>query len=157
MRAGRGGGLVTFWRASASSALRRTLSVLPMNSTMQTGSTHVPDIIGSLSEFDILAFQRYSDQGHGTSDLQPERSLMLAVLLDAVESFQKYALLQDKYSNRLFRETETWILEEDQEWPFSFINICDALEIDSRYLQKGLFQWKQNAIQSSKERNKRCA
>ena len=82
---------------------------------------------------------------------------MLAVLLDAVESFQKYALLQDKYSNRLFRETEAWILEEDQEWPFSFINICDALEIDSRYLRKGLFQWKENAIQSSKERDKRCA
>jgi len=156
MRAGRRGGLVAFWCASASSALRRTSPVLPMNSTMQTGSTHVPDVIGSLAEFDILAFQRYSDQGHG-NDLQPERSLMLAVLLDAVESFQKYALLQDKYSNRLFRETEAWILEEDQEWPFSFINICDALEIDSRYLRKGLFQWKENAIQSSKERDKRCA
>ena len=126
---------------------------------MQTGSTRVPDVIGSLSEFDVLAFQRYFDEGHGTSDQQPEKSLMLAVLLDAVECFQKYALLQDNYARRVFKDTEDWILADDQEWLFSFINICDALGIDSHYLRKGLLDWKQDAMQSfsTKERNKRSA
>ena len=95
--------------------------------TMQNDGTGVPDIIRSLSEFDILTPQQYSDQG--ARGRQPEKNLMSAVLLDAVECFQKYALLDDEYATRLFRETENWILENDREWPFSFINICDALTI----------------------------
>ena len=81
--------------------------------TMQSHGTRVPDMIGSLSEPDILARQQYYDQE--TSGRQPERSLMLAVLLDAVECFQKYLLLHDEYSNRLFKEAENWILDNDRE------------------------------------------
>jgi len=81
--------------------------------TIQSHSTGVPDTIGSLSEPDILASQQYYDQG--TSGRQPERSLMFAVLLDAVECFQKYALLDDEYATRLFRETEIWILDDNHE------------------------------------------
>jgi len=99
-----------------------------MNTT-QSHDTRVPDMIGSLSELDILAIQQYSDH-QGTSGRQPEKSLMSAVLLDAVECFQKYLLLHDAYSNRLFKEAENWILDNDPEWLFSFINICEALAID---------------------------
>jgi len=45
---------------------------------------------------------------------------MFAVLLDAVECFQKYA---GREANRLFKDTDEWIFEDDHEWPFSFINI----------------------------------
>ena len=128
-----------------------------MNTTQSHG-TGVPDMIGSLSEPDILAIHQYSDH-QGTSGGQPEKSLMSAVLLDAVECFQKYLLLHDEYSNRLFKETENWILDNDREWLFSFINICDALTIDPRYLRKGLLRWKRNVLQLSarKDRNKRSA
>jgi hypothetical protein len=123
---------------------------------MQNHDTRVPDMIGSLSEADILTSQQYD---HETSGRQPERSLMSAVLLDAVECFQKYLLLHDEYSNRLFREAENWILDNDREWLFSFINICDALTIDPHYLRKGLLRWKQHAMHSvsTRERNKRSA
>ena len=126
--------------------------------TMQNHGTSVPDTIGSLSELDILAIQQYSDHQE-ISGRQPERSLMSAVLLDAVECFQKYLLLHDEYSNRLFREAENWILDNDREWLFSFINICDALTIDPHYLRKGLLRWKQHAMHSvsTRERKKRSA
>ena len=125
--------------------------------TMQNHDTRVPDMIGSLSEVDILASQQYYDQE--TSGRQPEKSLMSAVLLDAVECFQKYLLLHDEYSNRLYKEAENWILDNDREWLFSFINICDALAIDPHYLRQGLLHWKQNAMQSvsTRERTKRSA
>ena len=48
-----------------------------MNTT-QSHDTRVPDMIGSLSELDILAIQQYSDHQE-TSGRQPERSLMSAV------------------------------------------------------------------------------
>ena len=125
--------------------------------TMQSHGTGVRNMIGSLSEPDILASQQYYDQE--TSGRQPERSLMFAVLLDAVECFQKYALLDDEYATRLFRETELWILEENREWPFSFINICEAFEINPQYLRQDLLHWKQNAMKSvsTRERTKRSA
>jgi len=125
--------------------------------TMQSHGTAVPDMIGSLFAPDILASQQYYDQE--TSGRQPERSLMFAVLLDAVECFQKYALLHDEYATRLFRATENWILDNDREWLFSFINICDALTIDPHYLRKRLLRWKRNVFQLSarKDRNKRSA
>jgi hypothetical protein len=118
--------------------------------TMQRHGSGVPDRTGSLSEPDILASQQYYDQG--TSGRQPERSLMFAVLLDAVECFQKYALLDDEYATRLFRETEIWILEDDREWPFSFVNICEAFEINPQYLRQGLLHWKQTAMKSVSRR-----
>ena len=125
--------------------------------TMQSHGTGVRNMIGSLSEPDILASQQYYDQE--TSARQPEITLMFAVLLDAVECFQKYALLDDEYATRLFRETENWILDNDREWLFSFINICDALAIDPHYLRKGLLRWKQHAMHSvsTRARNKRSA
>jgi hypothetical protein len=85
--------------------------------------------------------------------------LMLAVLLDAVECFQKYALLDDEYATRLFRETEMWVLEENREWPFSFISICEAFEINPQYLRQGLLHWKQTAMKSvsTRKRTKRSA
>ena len=125
--------------------------------TMQSHGTGVLDRIGFLSEPDILTSHQYYDQE--TSGRQPEKSLMSAVLLDAIECFQKYPLLHDEYENRLFREAENWILDNDREWLFSFINICDALTIDPHYLRKGLLRWKENAMHSlsKRERSKRSA
>jgi hypothetical protein len=127
--------------------------------TMQSHGTVVSDMPGSLSEPDILASQQYYDYAEGTSGRQPEKSLMAAVLLDAVECFQKHLLLHDEYSNRLFKEAENWILDNDREWLFSFINICDTLAIDPHYLRQGLLHWKQNAMKSvsTRERTKRSA
>ena len=69
--------------------------------TMQSHDTGVLDRIGFLSEPDILTTHQYYDQE--TSGRQPEKSLMSAVLLDAIECFQKYPVLHDEYENRLFR------------------------------------------------------
>src|ERR1700752_4506688 len=59
--------------------------------------------IGSLSESAIVDF-------YGTGDLQPEKKLMFAILLDAVECFQEYA-----EQDSLFTDAEEWIFEDDHE------------------------------------------
>jgi hypothetical protein len=92
--------------------------------------------MGSLSESDIFGL-------YGGSPPQSEKRLMFAVLLDAVECFQKYA---GHEVNRLFKDTENWIFQDDPDWPFSFINICEAVEMDPQWLRKGLSQWKQKTI-----------
>ena len=111
--------------------------------------------IGSLSESAIVDF-------YGTGDLQPEKKLMFAILLDAVESFKEYA-----EHNRSFKDAEEWIFEDDHEWPYSFINICQAVDMNPKYLRKGLLDWRQRGIQEAntiwpaivlnKDSDKRCA
>lgn len=70
--------------------------------------------------------------------LDPEKRLMLAILEDAVKSFQ--GAVERPSGNS--RTAETWILRDDPEWPFSFDNVCEFLDIDPYYLRDGLIRWK---------------
>lgn len=96
-----------------------------------------------LAELDILSPEQHFEQFEKTSQVQAEKQLMFAVLLDAVECFQNYAPGARRKADRLFTYTEEWIFENDHKWPFSFINICEALEIDPQYVRKGLLHWKE--------------
>jgi hypothetical protein len=78
--------------------------------------------------------------------LSSEQRLMVAVLENAVECYQKYALLPNRRARRLFKETHEWIYCDETDWPFSFENICAALAIDAGYLRSGLERWMQRAV-----------
>jgi hypothetical protein len=70
--------------------------------------------------------------------LGSERQLMLAVLQDAVDCYQKYALARDPRGKFEFDEASRWIESVDREWPYSFENICDVLGIDPVCVREGL-------------------
>ncbi|HEY6365265.1 MAG TPA: hypothetical protein VI585_10805 [Candidatus Binatia bacterium] len=70
-----------------------------------------------------------------------EERLMLAVLQDAVECFQDYALAEYVWEKKLFQEAEDWIWEKNTDWPFSFENICESLQLDPDYIRRGLLVW----------------
>lgn len=74
--------------------------------------------------------------------LEPEMALMLAVLEDAISCFQRHVLASGGKAKRQFREAEKWIMEKDNEWLFSFENICEALGLSPRFVRKGLLRWK---------------
>jgi hypothetical protein len=101
--------------------------------------------IAFLSEPDTLGIRRYLDVWRGTGYLQPEKRLMFAVLQDAIECFQNHKFEQRAKVTNQFLDTERWIFLDDREWPFSFLNICEAVGIDSDYLRKGLLRWKERA------------
>jgi hypothetical protein len=42
-------------------------------------------------------------------------------------------------------EIMNWFALDDTEWPFSFVNICEALDIDSGELRSMLMQWHESA------------
>jgi hypothetical protein len=74
--------------------------------------------------------------------LNPERSLMLAVLQDAIFCFQANLMATSKKKRMLFLEAEQWILDEDRVYVFSFENVCEMLGVGASYLRKGLMRWK---------------
>ena len=71
-----------------------------------------------------------------------EEKLMLAVLENATEDFQKYILANDKRGIELFEDAENWILETQSPSFFSFENICAHLDLDPEYVRRGFMRWK---------------
>jgi hypothetical protein len=77
---------------------------------------------------------------------EPERRLVVAVLEDAVDCFQKHIRARDEKARQLFVDAEEWICSEDRSWPFSFENVCDLLQINPQYLRRGLMAWKDRQL-----------
>src|SRR5438128_6130269 len=71
------------------------------------------------------------------ASLQPEKRLMLAVLEDAVGTFQKYVTASTRRGQRLFAEAEQWFASEAMEWPFAFESICEALGLEASFVRRG--------------------
>ena len=80
-----------------------------------------------------------------------EKRLMLAILENLIEDFQKYVLATDKKGKELFDAAEAWILETDSPSFFSFNNICEHLELDPDYMRKGFMSWKEAKLSQPKE------
>jgi hypothetical protein len=98
-------------------------------------------LIRSLGAYDALSPAAFIGSCW-TRSLQPEKQLMFAVLQDAVFCFETYFDSADPLHKRLFTEAEHWLLDDNQEWPFSFSNICLAIELDMDLVRGGLMRWK---------------
>jgi len=72
------------------------------------------------------------------SPASPERALMLAVLKDALQAYQKNAHSPDASKRVLFEEAREYLEEDDPEYPYSVVNICEVFGIDVGYLRRGL-------------------
>jgi predicted Ser/Thr protein kinase len=70
-----------------------------------------------------------------------EKELMLAVLEDAISSFQRYLVARNEGERKQFQDAQEWILGKDEDWLFSFDAICEALDLDPDYLRRGLMAW----------------
>ena len=79
-----------------------------------------------------------------------EYRLLLAILEDAVRSFQCHAQATDRRGRRLFAEAERWIMHEDARGPvdpkargFSFEYVCAVVGLDANYVREGLQRWRE--------------
>ena len=63
--------------------------------------------------------------------MQPEKRLMVAVLADAVSTVVRHGSNGAHVSQKRVGEVEAWIAAEDDDWPFSFVNVCAALGLDA--------------------------
>ena len=92
-------------------------------------------------EADILAAQDF-DRIYRSRPRSPERDLMLAILEEALNDYQRCFSAPDKKGRNCFTDARAWILNTDSEWIFSFINCCEVLGIEPDYLRQGLLRWK---------------
>ena len=64
------------------------------------------------------------------ADTSGPRALMLAVLEDAVRCIENGRWQRRFSTRRLAAEAEAWVRCDRADWPFSFLNVCEALGID---------------------------
>src|SRR5262249_29606035 len=79
----------------------------------------------------------------GRAAIEPERRLMLAVLVDAVRCFQSSSEPRLPAKRQEYAEAQSWIFSDDDSGFFSFGAVCDALDIHSKAVRKGLLRWEQ--------------
>lgn len=73
-----------------------------------------------------------------TQHRSPERALYFAVLVDTIQLLFKTKPHQQK--RRDFREALQWLLSDAIHWPFDYVNVCDALAINSTDLRRRVLQ-----------------
>jgi len=70
-----------------------------------------------------------------------EERLMLAVLEEALDTFRANLHATTRAEQLLFFRAEQWFGSNETAWPFSFVNICEALRLDVGGLRARLARW----------------
>jgi hypothetical protein len=96
---------------------------------------------GNLFEPDALISARFYETTRRSPQANPELRLMAAVLEDAVASLITDQRRCTSQRRREFADALEWIaVSDDNDWLFSFTNICDALGINPAHLRQGLLR-----------------
>ncbi|HYD49287.1 MAG TPA: hypothetical protein VEB21_13105 [Terriglobales bacterium] len=66
----------------------------------------------------------------------PERELAAAVIETAAADLRKYRHARGRRRQRFYMEARKWVMSDDRDWPFSFINLCDSLKLSVEALRE---------------------
>jgi len=107
----------------------------------------VEDPAITMVEPDTMTPNQYFERMFTESTLVPEKRLMLAVLEDAIASFQRNFIQSRNTGDADDGDVEHWLESDDMSWPFSFASICQALDMEPEYLRRGLQSWRDRTAQ----------
>ena len=68
----------------------------------------------------------------------PEMRLIAAVLEDAVNCIVSNAGAVTRERRREFFNAYDWVWEEQSDWPFAFVNVCDVLGLNATAVRERL-------------------
>jgi hypothetical protein len=91
---------------------------------------------------DLLAAQPRALQPRHR-EIKGEHVLADAVLREAIREYQKFARYQSRRGVKLFRDVDQWFSADDRDSCFSFINICQILDLEPTYIRTGLKMWRE--------------
>ena len=101
---------------------------------------------GQLFQPDVLLPSQFFASMRKRVPQEPEYRLVVAVLEDAIDCFQKHLFSRDPKARQLFDDASEWIASDDRKWPYSFISICEILNLNPGYVRRGLDEWREGQI-----------
>ena len=84
-----------------------------------------------------LIGEKHSRLCRQTQPCDPERKLMFGVLVDAIQTYQKFADSKSFRGKALYEEEEAWFWSEDSDGVFSFTDICEVFGLNPAF-----FRWR---------------
>ena len=81
---------------------------------------------------------QFQEMWHGSKPVTPERALVMVVLWQAAGDLQKFRFARSRKQQRLYMEAYKWVASDDCSWPYSFVNLCEALKLSPEYLRAGM-------------------
>jgi len=75
---------------------------------------------------------------------QPACHLLWAIMENGIQEYLRYATATSPREQRLFRDVEDWIRQDDPTRLCSFVSICHVLGLDPGYLRTGLRCWREH-------------
>jgi len=67
-----------------------------------------------------------------------EQRLMAAVLEDAIAVCSKRGIPKRSKGRQILRETLRWLRSNDRKWTFSFLRICEHLDLSPSAIRRGI-------------------
>jgi hypothetical protein len=101
-----------------------------------------------LFEPDVLITEHFAAARRRGAAFSSEKRLMLAVLRNALDDYQKYIVATDRIGRQLFAGAAEWIACTSNEDSFSFENISETLDINPDYLRRGLAAWHKRLLEA---------
>ena len=123
-------------------------TAISSHTTEQIGSSESGNIWSHPQPDTLLMENFFNDRRNKTLAL-PEERLMLAILEDAVASFQEYCAAKDGKRKQLFNDVEKWFFAASSGWIFDFETICGIAGFDPDYFRKGCCTGRNTNYQTS--------
>ena len=115
------------------------------------------DRIGSLFQPDTLLGEDYAANFRRKIPLEPERTLLLAVLEDGIRCYQENLFATAGKRRALFDEAKVWRFSDDANWFCSFVSVCTLLNLEPNYIRRGLRQWEAQARKAAPKKHQGVA
>jgi hypothetical protein len=98
------------------------------------------DRVVSILGADAGSQQQFLDTFQRSDFLTPEKSLLSAILEDAIHIYRKYQHAKDRGGRERYREAQAWIRHHGDDWIFDFDSVCDLLGFNPDFIRRSLSQ-----------------
>ena len=76
----------------------------------------------------------------GCGATSPARELAVEVILQAARDLRQFHGARTAKARRLYDDAQGWVRSRDVGWPFSFVNLCRALDLSPDRLRERLLR-----------------
>ena len=87
-----------------------------------------------------LTTQRSTNERNGgeSGSIESARALAKGVLDQAAKDLRKFRAAREPLGRELYRDAYSWVMSNDLSWPYSFVNVCEALGLSTEVRPCGI-------------------
>jgi hypothetical protein len=105
---------------------------------MTRQTSEMEEKLPALFEPHTILPEQYFTRLQRSSSWTGEQRLMAAILEDAVGVCRKLEAPRSSKARHVVRETLRWLRSNDRRWTFSFLRICETLDLEPSAIRRGI-------------------